>query len=311
MTAPRLEPLSPADGGSRPLVSIVMPTWRRAHLIAETIETLLRQTCGDFELLVQDDASPDDTGAVVARLSDPRIRYARNATNLGMPGNVNAAIARTRGTYVLVCHDHDLYEATLVKEMVALFEAAPGLAYVHSGVRVVDQAGAPAGRVFVGPYARVTDGRAWSRFMLTRFDSPVCADSMVPRRLYEAAGLYDPDFGFVSDVEMWIRLGLHGDVGYLATPLIAVREREAGHMYFDRRWEIIETVIRILKTHHGRLHRGTWPSVRLQARIEAYLLRTLASAVKHGGPAEVRKARPHLRHSSSVVCRAVGALVPA
>lgn len=311
MTAPRLEPLSPADGGARPLVSIVMPTWRRAHLLAETIETLLRQTCRDFELLVQDDASPDATADVVTRLSDPRIRYARNPANLGMPGNVNAGIARTRGTYVLVCHDHDLYEPTLVEQMLRLFDEAPGLAYVHSAVRVVDQSGAPAGRVFVGPYARVTDGLAWSRFMLTRFDSPVCADSMVPRGLYERAGLYDPDFGFVSDVEMWIRLGLHGDVGYLATPLIAVREREAGHMYFDRRWEITETVIRILKAHHRRLHAGTWPAVRLQARIEAYLVRTLASMVKHGGPAEVRKARRHLRGSASVVCRAVGALVPA
>src|SRR3989442_10681902 len=110
--------------------------------------------------------------------------------------------------------------------MVALSEAAPGIDYVHSAVRVVDQAGAPAGRVYVGPYAPVTDGRAWSRFMLTRFDSPVCANSMVPRRVYEAAGLYDPAFGFVADVEMWMRLGLHGSVGYLATPLIAVRERE-------------------------------------------------------------------------------------
>ena len=67
MTVPILAPLLPSDAGNRPLVSIVMPTWRRAHLIGETIETLLRQSCGDFELIVQDDASPDDTRAVVAR----------------------------------------------------------------------------------------------------------------------------------------------------------------------------------------------------------------------------------------------------
>jgi len=89
-----------------------------------------------FELLVQDDASPDETGAVVAALRDPRIRYERNDVNLGMPGNVNAGILRARGTYVLVCHDHDLYDATLVKEMVARFEETPALAYVHSAVRV-------------------------------------------------------------------------------------------------------------------------------------------------------------------------------
>ena len=310
MTVPILAPLLPSDAGNRPLVSIVMPTWRRAHLIGETIETLLRQSCGDFELIVQDDASPDDTRAVVARFRDPRIRYFRNPVNLGMPGNLNVAIERTRGTYVLVCHDHDLYDPTLVKEMVALFEQVPGLSYVHTAVRVVDQEGAPAGRVFVGPYPRVSDGRRWSRFMLTRFDSPVCADSMVPRRVYEAAGLYDPTFAFVADVEMWIRLGLHGDVGYIAAPLIAVREREPGHMYFDRQWEIIATLVEILRLHHGHLHGTRWHALQLQGRIEAHLVRTLLTAVKHGGRAELRKARAHLRRSPSFICRAFGAVVP-
>jgi hypothetical protein len=194
-----------------------------------------------------------------------------------------------------------------VKSMVALFEEAPRVAYVHAGVRVVDQAGAPAGREYVGPYARITDGRTWSRYMLTRFDSPVCADSMVPRAVYEAAGLYDPAFGFVADVEMWMRLGLHGDVGYLAAPLIAVREREADHMYHDRRWEIIATLVRILRHHRARLDGPPWRALELQARVEAYFVRTLLSAAKHG---ELSRARPYLKTSPSLICRAVGALVP-
>jgi glycosyltransferase involved in cell wall biosynthesis len=310
VTAPALAPL-PDGAGPRPLVSLVMPTWRRAHLIAESIESLLGQTEKDVELLVQDDASPDGTGAVVAALGDPRIRYARNAANLGMPGNVNAGIQRSRGLYVLVCHDHDLYAPTLVEQMVERFQETPGLAYVHAGVRVVDQTGAPAGRAWVGPYARVSDGRAWGRFMLTRFDSPVCADTMVPRQVYETAGLYDPAFGFVADVEMWMRLGLYGDVGYIAAPLIAVREREPGHMYFERRWEILETLVRIARAHQARLPGASWRALPLQGRIEAHLLRTLLSVVKHGGARELRKARPHLRRSPSLLCRAVAALVPA
>jgi glycosyltransferase involved in cell wall biosynthesis len=284
-----------------------MPTYRRAHLIGESIGSLLRQRFADFELLVQDDASPDDTGAVVAGLHDPRIRYTRNPVNLGMPGNLNAGIRRTRGIHVLVCHDHDLYAPELVGEMVALLEASPAIAYVHSAVQVIDQSGVVQ-RAFVGPYARVTPGRAWAALMLSRFDSPVCADSMVPRHRYERAGLYDERFGFVSDVEMWIRLALHGDVGYLARPLIGVREREPGHMYFERRWEILDTIVQILRHHHRRVHRAAWRSLQLRARIEAHLLRTLLSTVKHGGLPELRRARPSLQRSPSLLCRAVARL---
>jgi glycosyltransferase involved in cell wall biosynthesis len=300
-------PLAPVGPGARPRVSIVMPTYRRAHLIGETIGSLLRQRFDDFELLVQDDGSPDETGAVVAAIGDPRIQYRRNPANLGMPGNLNEGIRRTRGTYVLVCHDHDLYAPELVGEMVALLEASPRVAYVHSAVQVIDQAGRVQ-RTFVGPYARVTPGRDWAALMLTRFDSPVCADSMVPRHRYESAGLYEERFGFVSDVEMWIRLALQGDVGYLARPLIDVREREPGHVYFERRWEILDTLVQILRHHHGRVHQTAWRTLQLRVRIEAHLVRTLLSTLKHGGRAELRRARASLRRSPSLLCRAVARL---
>jgi glycosyltransferase involved in cell wall biosynthesis len=284
-----------------------MPTYRRAHVIGESIASLMAQEFGDFELIVQDDGSPDDTGAVVRAIDDPRIHYHRNPVNLGMPGNLNEGVRRTRGLYVLVCHDHDLYAPELVGEMVALLDAEPDVAYVHSGLRVIDQAGTVQ-RAHVGPYARVTPGRAWARLMLSRFDSPVCADSMVPRHRYETAGLYDERFGFVADVEMWIRLALVGAVGYIARPLIEVREREPGHMYFERRWEILDTLVQILKHHHAGVHRARWRGLQLQARIEAHLLRTLLSTLKHGGRAELRRAGAVLRRSPSLLCRALARL---
>jgi hypothetical protein len=224
-----------------------------------------------------------------------------------MPGNLNEGIRRTRGTHVLVCHDHDLYAPGLVGEMVGLLDAEPDVAYVHSAIRVIDQAGV-VHRTYVGPYARVTPGRAWAGLMLSRFDSPVCADSMVPRWRYETAGLYDERFGFVADVEMWIRLALAGDVGYIARPLIDVREREPGHMYFERRWEILDTLVQILKHHHAGVHDAHWRRLQLQTRIEAHLLRTLLSTLKHGGRAELRRASAALRRSPSLLCRAVARL---
>jgi glycosyltransferase involved in cell wall biosynthesis len=311
MAPPALAPLAKTVDGPRPVVSIVMPTFRRAHHLRDSIGSLLRQTFTDLELIVHDDASPDDTQAVVASIADPRVRYFRNARNLRMPANLNAGLSHTRGRFVLVCHDHDLYEPDLVERMVSALSADGGIAYVHAGLEVIDESGVPTGRMHVANYAARSDGLAWARYMLGRFDSPVCANTMVPRRFYERAGLYDPDFGFVSDVEMWLRLALTGDVAYVARPLIHVREREAGHEYFSMRWEVADTMVRMLKLYHSRAYSGLAGTVRsalFRARVEVHLLRGYLSALKRGDGADRRRARAYFRRSPTLVCRAIGYL---
>jgi glycosyltransferase involved in cell wall biosynthesis len=311
MPPPALAPLPTTVDGPRPAVSIVMPTYRRAHHVGASIGSLLRQTFADFELIVQDDASPDDTQAVVASTADARVRYFRNPRNLRMPANLNAGLRQTRGRFVLVCHDHDLYEPDLVERMVAVLSADGRIAYVHAGVGVIDEGGTPTGRTYVGDYPARSDGVQWARYMVTRFDSPVCANTMVPRSVYEQAGLYDPDFGFVSDVEMWLRLALAGDVGYIARPLIGVREREPGHEYFSMRWEVTDTMVRMLRLYHTRAFSGAAGGLRsalFRARVEAHLLRGYLSALKRRDWADGRRARAYFRRSPTIVCRAVGYL---
>jgi hypothetical protein len=134
---------------------------------------------------------------------------------------------------------------------------------------------------------------------------------MVPRSFYERAGLYDPHFGFVSDVEMWLRLALAGDVAYIARPLIRVREREAEHEYFSVRWEVTDTMIRMLGLYHRRAYGGITGVLRsalFRARVEAHLLRGYLSALKRCDWADRRRAGAYFRRSPTIVCRALGYL---
>lgn len=80
--------------------SIVLPTYDRATLLPRAIASVLAQTDGDFELIVVDDGSRDDTAAVVAAIPDPRIRYVRLPANRGLPAARNAGLAVARGTFV-------------------------------------------------------------------------------------------------------------------------------------------------------------------------------------------------------------------
>ena len=81
----------------QPLVSVCIPTYRGAVHLGAAIGSVLSQSFGDFELIIIDDHSPDDTAAVVAQHKDPRIRYIRNESNLGAQGNWNRCLSESRG----------------------------------------------------------------------------------------------------------------------------------------------------------------------------------------------------------------------
>src|SRR6516162_3190412 len=97
--------------GDQPSVSVVLVTHNRASLLNATIDCVLRQTMGDFELIIADDASPDRTQEVCQRwtMSDSRIHYQRRPENMGMPQNLNMGILASTGKYVAILHDDDVY----------------------------------------------------------------------------------------------------------------------------------------------------------------------------------------------------------
>lgn len=308
MEFPKLQPLDQTDT-HRPLVSVVMPTYRRSHIIGDSIDSILKQTINDFELIIQDDYSPDNTEQVVANFKDARIRYIRNERNLKMPGNLNEGIRHSKGVYIMVCHDHDLYHPTLLEKMVRLFDEYPNVIYVHTGNVVIDQDGQEIGRN-VESWDPVTLGRTWSRFMLSNYAShfacPVTANSMVRRQTYGTYGLYNAEFGFISDVEMWLRLCLHGDVGYIAEPLIKMCTREANHEYARVRWDLIATTVQIYEHYCDLVYRGRerlWYQLNLLPRLEFHYLRRYLSCVRRRDSQALREGKSYLRQAGGPVSR--------
>jgi glycosyltransferase involved in cell wall biosynthesis len=215
----------------RPLVSVVMPTYSRAEYIGQTIRSLQSGTFDDFELLVRDDGGgKDGTGdaVAVAAANDERIAYWRNPQRLGMPGNLNRGIIEARGEFIAVCHDHDLYAPQFLEKMIGTLGHHPTALFVHCGIEVIDEQGRHIA-AHTGGWPELTSGRTWLEFMLSRWDCPVCALTVVRRSAHEQFGLYNSTYGFIADVEMWMRLSAHGDVAYVQDPLIQVRTREADH----------------------------------------------------------------------------------
>src|SRR5258708_15157639 len=113
-----------------PAVSFVVPCYNLGHLLGECVDSILRQTYDNFEVLIMDDCSPDNTEEIARSFQDPRVKYVRNDSNLGPLPNYNKGISLTRGKYVwLISADDYLRRPYVLQRYVELLEKNPHVGY--------------------------------------------------------------------------------------------------------------------------------------------------------------------------------------
>lgn len=221
----------------QPSVSVVLVTYNRASLLDATIGSILSQTMGDFELIIADDASPDRTQEVCQRwaASDSRIRYQRRPENVGMPRNLNLGILASRGKYVAILHDDDVYCPDLLREWKSCLDGHPKAAFVFNAYRALNAQGQTR-TVYRETLPRCSPGSILLErifFRRWRFDSPVWGAVMMRRSAFDRTGSFDDRYGYWADVDMWMRLAEDFEVCYIDEPLIAVTSREVAPHQFD------------------------------------------------------------------------------
>lgn len=125
------------------MVSIILPAYKRAYL-GEMLDSLLRQTYKDFELIIVDDCSPENIFQIVSQYKDDRICYYRNEKNIGgkdLVANWNHCLSYAKGDLLLLASDDDIYAPTYLEEMVHLADANPSIDVFHSRVAVINDRG--------------------------------------------------------------------------------------------------------------------------------------------------------------------------
>ena len=132
---------------SVPPVSIVIPTYNRSWGLVRSVESVLSQSYQDFELIIVDDCSPDDTEEVVRSLQDDRIRYFRQPQNVGVAENWGTGLNLTQGKFVTFLMDDDFYQPDFLANRIVHLESNPSLVVVFSSYELHDLQGNLAGTV--------------------------------------------------------------------------------------------------------------------------------------------------------------------
>ncbi|MBI4887584.1 MAG: glycosyltransferase family 2 protein [Acidobacteria bacterium] len=252
-------------------LSVCLTTYNRARLLDRTLGSLAAQTRLPDELIVSDDCSTDDTAAVAERWRSafPTYIYRRNPRNLYMPGNLNACLAEATGDYIANLHDADEFDAALLQKWEAALDAYPSAGFVFCGVSAGDPHGVsgtpdvvrlnrstltyryPRTTVYLHDVEPLTPGREFfERHMLHATYSIVWATVMARRDAYERLLPYDPQCGWVSDVDMWMRMCLHFDVAYVREPLLHLDASPTAERRFD--WNREEALRRIQRVNIER-----------------------------------------------------------
>lgn len=133
-----------------PSVVALVPTWKAAGFIDQTLDALAAQSWRNFRILISDDASPDETAAICERRAarDPRVRVIRQSVNLGWVRNANALLAEARGDYLCFAFQDDLPATRYVERCVAALEADAEAVLAFSDITLVHQDGRRETRVY-------------------------------------------------------------------------------------------------------------------------------------------------------------------
>jgi len=223
-----------------PRVTVAIPTWNREHLLPAAIDSVLRQSLGELEVIVLDNASTDRTSAIVRPyLADPRVSYLQRPSNIGHRANMTAALHAGRAPYVTILHDKEEMYADNLARKVAFLDTHPEAALVHGGFRIVDGEGRevePHRRGRPGAGDRVEDSTTFLRSMVSAIGGVQHISSVVVRRsVLGGEGFRDEDAP-ADDVALWLRLGAKGQVGYVGgaqTLLRAAPGWSSGNSYLE------------------------------------------------------------------------------
>jgi len=124
-----------------PAVTVVIPVFRRVHFLREALSSALAQSFSDFEILISDDGPPGEAATLAASFHDDRIRYRRNARNLGIAMNHYAAFQEAQGLYVTSLHDDDIWEPDFLAELVPPLEADSSISLSFCDHHLIDEHG--------------------------------------------------------------------------------------------------------------------------------------------------------------------------
>lgn len=233
--------------GSDPLVSIITPAHNTAAYVGAAVRSAMAQSVADFELILIDDGSTDDTvaRAAAAAAGDPRLRIVRRRTAAGASAARNTGLSVARGEFIALLDSDDEWLPEFLAVQLAAFSAFPEASVVNANA--VSVGGPFDGR----PYREVAEGcRSISLLDMIEQEDLISIMSVFRRSVFERIGGFDISLPTNEDYEFWLRAAVAG-FQFVQTPQPLVRYRRRAHSLSSDELRMLDGIVTVLTRARG------------------------------------------------------------
>ncbi|MDN4495103.1 glycosyltransferase family 2 protein [Ureibacillus aquaedulcis] len=209
---------------NKPFVSVIIPTYNRANQVLEAIQSVLNQTYQDFEILVIDDNSSDNTSQIINDLKDPRIYYYKLSKNQGAPTARNIGIKKSKGDLIAFLDSDDQWVFNKLEKQIEIINNDNNIGLVYTGIKVINN----QYEKVIKPCKRGD----LSESLLKENYVGSTSSILVKKDLMIEAGGFDLTFKSCQDWDLFIKLSQKTEIDFVEQPLV---------LYFEHDGERIST----------------------------------------------------------------------
>ena len=218
------------------LVSVIMPTYNCGRFIKESINSVLAQTYSNWELIIVDDCSTDNTASIITSLVDSRIRYYRNECNRGAAVSRNRALREAHGQWIAFLDSDDLWKPEKLEKQLT-FMNGHNYAFTYHQYEEIDENGEPLHRNISGP-------KHITQYGMYAYCWPGCLTIIYRRDIFPH--LQIPDIHKNNDYAMWLKLIKFSDC-YLLKETLAQYRHHSGSISNQRYITLVKWHYRLFR----------------------------------------------------------------
>ncbi len=205
----------------KPKVSICVPVYNNSELILETVDSILKQTYTDFEVILLDDGSTDNgqTRKTIFSLKDPRIK-AFTQENIGIAGAKNAAVSKSCGEYIAFCDHDDLWEPNKLEEQMIILEKNSDIDFAYTGYTTFNK---KEGRLVTSPKKK--DIKEKDQLFLYAIKNILHnSTAILQRKLWDKIGGFDTSYKLSDDLSFHMHVAYYGKGSFIVNDLVLHRK---------------------------------------------------------------------------------------
>ncbi|CRI59807.1 hypothetical protein CCOS191_5271 [Pseudomonas sp. CCOS 191] len=214
-----------------PRISVILTSFNHAKYLREAIDSVLEQTFTNFELIIWDDASTDESWDIISSYSDTRLKAFRNETSMRGVYGINKAISEVaQGEYIAIHHSDDLWENQKLEKQIAFLDQHDEFGAVFSNALAINESGEPYTDTQHYYYSVFNEANRtrheWLRLFFNKGNALCHPSVLIRKQCYDTCGLYRSGLAQLADFDMWIRVCLRYQIHVLPEKLVRFRVRD-------------------------------------------------------------------------------------